>query len=119
VLHGKRVEDDLVRDAISSLKAEGHQVSVSTTNMLLPWTNFFQLVDIFLRMSPSDALIAVAGGMSLEVCGGCHQQRRGTSGAVEVYVFAAVVAAAACAHWGGGDVLLAAAGGRVVFCGKS
>jgi type IV secretory pathway VirB10-like protein len=26
ILHGKRVEDDLVRDAISSLKAEGHQV---------------------------------------------------------------------------------------------
>ncbi|WIA07980.1 hypothetical protein OEZ85_007453 [Tetradesmus obliquus] len=31
VLHGKRVDDDLVRDAISSLKEEGHQISVRVT----------------------------------------------------------------------------------------
>jgi hypothetical protein len=33
VLHGKRVEDDLVRDAICSLIAEGHQVCWRRLNL--------------------------------------------------------------------------------------
>jgi hypothetical protein len=34
ILHGKRVEDELLRDAITSLKAQGHKVSPGNH---LPW----------------------------------------------------------------------------------